>query len=321
MTRAVVATAFGGPEVLSITEVEVGEPGPGEVVVDVRAAGVNPFDVKVYSGAFGTDPANLPMRLGFEAAGVVAAVGPDPAGATGPAGPTGAISLGDEVIAYRVPGAYADRVLVPANAVFHKPSAISFEGAAGLMLVGTTAVHTLTAAGAGAGDTVLLHGGAGGVGQMVVQLGVARGARIIATAAPERHDLLRALGAEPVTYGDGLADRVRELAPDGVDAAIDAVGSDEAVDVSVELVADRARIASIAAFGRGPGLGIKLLGAGPGADPGTAIRDAARLELVRQVEAGALTVRVGATFPLAEARAAHEAVLAGRSAGKIILIP
>jgi NADPH:quinone reductase-like Zn-dependent oxidoreductase len=315
MTRAVVATAFGGPEVLSVTEVEVGDAGPGEVVVDVRAAGVNPFDVKMYSGAFGADPANLPMRLGFEAAGVVAAVGPDPTGATGP------IAVGDAVITYRAPGAYADRVVVPTDAVFHKPAAIGFESAAGLMLVGTTAVHTLTAAAVRAGDTVLLHGGAGGVGQMVVQLGVARGARVIATAAPERHDLLRALGAEPVTYGDGLADRVRALAPDGVDAAIDTVGTDEAVDVSVELVADRARIASIAAFGRGPGLGLRLLGAGPGADPGTQIRDAARLELVRQVEAGVLTVRVGATFALADARAAHEAVLAGRSAGKIILIP
>jgi NADPH2:quinone reductase len=168
---------------------------------------------------------------------------------------------------------------------------------------------------------VLLHGGSGGVGQAVIQLAVARGARVIATAAPARHDLIRTLGGEPVEYGAGLADRVRALAPDGVTAAIDAVGTDEAVDVSIELVADRSRIATIAAFGRGGAAGIKLLGGGPGADRGIEIRAAARLDLVRQVEAGMLTVRVGATFPLAQARAAHEAVLAGQAAGKIILVP
>ena len=315
MSRAVVAAAYGGPENLSLTDVDVPPPGPGQVTVDIRAVGVNPFDVKVYGGTFGTDPAKLPLRIGSEAAGVVTAVGPE---AVGPAGP---VAVGDEVIVYPVPGAYAERLTVPAGAVVPKPTALPWEQAAGLMLTGATAAHTLSATQVRAGETVLLHAAAGGVGLMVVQLAVARGARVIGTAAAAKHDLVRELGAEPVLYGPGLADRVRALAPNGVDGAIDAVGTDEAVDVSVELVADRSRIATIAAFGRGAELGLKVLGGGPGADPGTQVREAARLELVRLVAEGRLRVVVGATFPLAQAQEAHRAVLAGSATGKIILIP
>jgi NADPH:quinone reductase-like Zn-dependent oxidoreductase len=320
MTRAassaVVATAFGGPEVLALIDVDAGDPGPGEVLIEVRAAGVNPFDVKRYSGAFGSDPAQLPMRLGFEVSGVVLALGDENA-----AGPAGAVSVGDEVIAFRIDGGYAQRVVVPASAVLPKPAALSWEQASGLMLTGATAVHALTAIGLTGGETVLIHAAAGGVGAAAVQIAVARGARVIGTAGPGRHEFLRGLGAQPVSYGEGLAERVRALAPAGVDAAIDAVGTDEAVDVSVELVADRSRIATIAAFGRGAELGLRVLGAGPGADPGTAIRDAARLELVDLVAAGALKVSVGRTFPLAEAAAAHRAILAGHTRGKLALIP
>ncbi|HVC25962.1 MAG TPA: NADP-dependent oxidoreductase [Acidimicrobiales bacterium] len=315
MALKVVANAYGGPEVLSLVDEPVGPPAEGAVLVDVRAAGTNPFDLKLYSGAFGRDPGALPMALGSEAAGVVIAVGGD---AEGPSGP---IRVGDEVIAYRAPGAYAQQVLVPGPAVVAKPAALTFEQASGLMLVGTTAVHALTAAAVRSGDTVLVHGASGGVGSMVVQIAVASGARVIGTAAPDRHDALRLLGAEPVAYGDGLVERVRALAPAGVDAAIDTVGTDEAVDVSVELVADRDRIATIAAFGRGGELGIKVLGAGPGADPGTAIRDAARLELVRLVAKGALTVRVARTYPLSEAADAHRELAGGHANGKIILVP
>ncbi|MGI8955241.1 MAG: zinc-binding dehydrogenase, partial [Nocardioidaceae bacterium] len=189
-----------------------------------------------------------------------------------------------------------------------------------LMLTGATAVHALAATRVDAGDTVLVHGGAGGVGLMAVQIAVADGAKVIATASQKNHDLLRELGAEPVTYGDGLADRVREHAPDGVDVALDLVGSDEAVDVSLELLADIARIATIAAFGRADS-GIQVLGNGPGGDPGTEIRDNARLDLVERVRAGRLQVRVAATFALTDAAAAHQQVAGGHAAGKIILLP
>src|SRR4051812_7229013 len=168
MSAVVVATGYGGPEVLSVIDEPTPEPGPGEVRIAVRAAGVNPIDFKAYSGMFGADPAKLPLRLGAEAAGVVTAVGPDPTG--GAAGAAGPISVGDEVIAYRAPGAYAAELVVPAAAVVPKPAAMSWEQAGGLLLTGATAVHALTAAGVGAGDKVLLHGGAGGVGVVSGQL-------------------------------------------------------------------------------------------------------------------------------------------------------
>ena len=242
------------------------------------------------------------------------AVGGDTAGAHGP------IGIGDEVIAYRVTGGYADALVASAADVFPKPAAMSWEQAAGLMLTGATAIHALTATGVGPGDTLLLHGSSGGVGLMTVELAIGRGARVIGTARPERHDTLRELGAEPVAYGDGLADRVRRLAPDGIDAAIDAAGTDEAVDVSVELVADRARIATIAAFARGTQLDIKVLGGMPGADAGANIRNAARAELVRLVDDDRLHVVVAASYPLEDAADALRASAAGHAAGKIVLV-
>ncbi|MFD3619487.1 zinc-binding alcohol dehydrogenase family protein [Streptomyces sp. NPDC058676] len=315
MSEVVVAGAYGGPEVLSVIDVTVPEPGPGQVRIAVRAAGVNPFDQKVYSGAFGTDPANLPLRLGAEAAGVVTAVGAD---ATGPAGP---VEVGDEVIAYRASGAYAAELVVPAASVVPKPAGLSWEQAGGLMAAGATAVHVLEAIGLSKDESVLIHGAAGGVGLTAVQLAVARGATVLATASPARHDLLRDLGAIPIAYGPGLADRVRAAAPEGVHAAADLVGTDEAVDVSVELVADRSRIATIAGFARGAQAGIKLLGGAPGADPGTDVRAAARLQLTEATEAGRLRVLVADTYPLSEAAAAHRQIMTGHTSGKIVLVP
>ncbi|HTY71082.1 MAG TPA: NADP-dependent oxidoreductase [Actinomycetes bacterium] len=310
MTLAVVATAYGGPDVLDLVEVEVGDPGPGEVVVDVRAAGVNPADVKSYSGAWGNDPAALPKRLGFEAAGVVSAVGPD---ALGPAGP---IRVGDEVIAYPVAGAYAQRLIVQASSVLPKPSTMAWEPAAGLLLAGVAAAHTVVATGVSDGETVLVHGGAGGVGLTVVQLAIARGARVVATARPADHDLLRSLGAEPITYDGGLLERVRAIGP--VDAAIDTVGTDEAIDVSLAVVPDPHRIASLVAFGRAKD-GIQTLGAG--GDKGEDIRDAARLDLVRTAAAGKLTVIVARTYPLEQVRRAHEELFEPHGPGKFVLLP
>jgi NADPH:quinone reductase len=315
MATRVVATAFGGPEVLSVVDAGVGEPGPGEVAIDVAAVGTNPVDYKLFSGMFGADPSLSPMPVGSELAGVVAAVGE---GAEGPAGP---IAPGDQVIAYRVDGAYASRVVVPSSVVVPKPSTLSFEEASGLMLTGTTAVHALTVTGVGPGDTVVIHGAAGGVGLMAVQLAIGAGARVIGTASQQNHDDLRRMGAQPVAYGDGLVERITALAPEGVDAAIDTVGTDEALDVSVALVADRGRIATIAGFQRGFDLGVKVLGGAPGADQGVEIRDAARMELVRQAEAGTLTVRVARTYPLTEAAEALRELAAGHAHGKIVLVP
>ena len=311
MGRAVVATGYGGPEVLEVVDVEAPQPGHAEVVVDVRAAGVNPADRKSYDGTFGTDAAALPKRLGSEVAGVVSAVG---AGVD-------RFAVGDEVIAYRVVGGYAEQVLVGEEDVFLRPQTLTAEQAAGLLLTGVTAAHLLHATAVAPGETVLLHGASGGVGSAAVQLLVHQGARVIGTAGPGRQDDVRELGGEPVPYGDGLLERVRDLAPDGVDVALDAVGTDEAVDVSLALVPDRDRIATVAAFARAPGLGIRLLGGGPGADPGTQVRSAARATLVALAAEGRMTVQVDRTFALDDVRAAHAHLASGTARGKVVLVP
>jgi NADPH:quinone reductase-like Zn-dependent oxidoreductase len=198
---------------------------------------------------------------------------------------------------------------------------MSFEQASGMMLTGVTAAHALAVTGAGAGDTVLIHGASGGVGLMAIQLAVAAGVRVIGTASQSGHGLVREFGAEPVTYGAGLTERVRALAPGGVDAAVDAAGGDEALDTSLALVADRGRIVTLLARPRAFESGIKVIGGAPGADRGDEIRTAARLELVRLACDGKLRVVVAASYPLAEAAAAHQALATGHTHGKIVLVP
>jgi NADPH:quinone reductase len=308
MGHAAVATGFGGPENLRVINAHPGELGPEDVLIEVRAAGVNPADWKSYSGAWSNDPDQLPMRLGYECAGVVLAHGREVSG----------IAVGDEVIAYPVRGAYAEQVVVPATSVLAKPAGLSWEKAAGLMVTGVTAVHALTAVKVGAGDRVLVHGASGGVGAMIVQIARIKGARAIGTASPANHVYLTDLGATPVAYGPGLTDRVRALG--AVDAAIDAAGTTEALDTSVAL-APHTRIATIAGHKYGAQLGIKLLGVGPGSDPGEAVRMGARARLVQWWEQGKLDVRVGAIHRLAEVERAHREGIAGRVSGKIVLVP
>lgn len=320
MSRIVRARTFGGPEVLDVVEVNTPEPGPGEVVVRVRAAGVNPLDWKLYSGAFHevdddekehaglTEP--LPA-LGMDAAGTVVAVG---AGVAHTA-------VGEDVIVYPAHAAYADHIVAPVESLIRKPAALSWEEAGSLMLAGLTAAHTLKATGLCAGETVLVHGGAGGVGLMAVQLATLRGARVVATASRRNHELLRELGALPVEYGQGLADRLHVAAPDGFDAAIDTVGTDEALDVSLALAADPARIASITGSDRRVGTGIRLLGYGPGQDAGTAYRLSFRERLAELAGGGQVRVVIARTFPLADAAAAHRFGQAGSGTGKIVLVP
>jgi NADPH:quinone reductase-like Zn-dependent oxidoreductase len=299
--------------VLQVVPVDPGAPGLGEVLVDVRAAAVNPWDWKSYSGRAGHDPARLPLRLGLEASGVVVEVGPG----------VRWLTPGDEVVAWPVAGAYASRVVVPEQSCVRRPSSLGWAPAAGLLATGVTAVHTLAATGTGSGDVVLVHGGTGGVGRLVVQLAVLRGARVVATGSAASADELRRLGATPVTYGDGLLDRVRALEAElgRVTVAVDTVGTDEALDASLALVGDRARIATIAGFARGPELGIKVLGAGRGADPGTQVREAARAQLVELAADGSIEVHVARTYPLEQAADAHRDSQAGHARGKLVLLP
>ncbi|MET0726312.1 MAG: NADP-dependent oxidoreductase [Leifsonia sp.] len=315
MPRVMISRSFDGPQALELVEEPTREPGEGEVQVSVLAIGVNPVDGKQLRGVYGRDPSSLPVRPGGELAGIVTAVGTDAVG------PSGAVAVGDEVIVYRVSGGYADEITVPASSVMRKPESLGWEEAAGLLLAGVTAVHLLEATAVGAGDTVVIHGASGAVGFIAVQLAVQRGARVIGTASERNHGLLEAFGAEAVTYGDGLLARLQELLPDGADAALDTVGTDEALDASVALVADRERIATIAGHQRGAELGVKRLGGAPGADRGVDIRTAARVPLIEAAGRGELTVRVARTFPLEEAVAAIDFVEAGHPGGKVILLP
>ena len=313
---AVVATAFGGPEVLALVDSAPPAPGPGEVTIAVRAAGTNPADYKTYDGTLGSDASTLPLSLGWEVSGVVTAVGPDAVGRAG------RVQVGDQVIASPITGGYADAVTVPASAVVPKPTGMSFEAAAGLMLAGTTAVHALTGAGIVAGTTVLVHGVSGAVGLAAAQISLSDGATVVGTAREKHHEALRARGIIPVGYGAGLLDRVRKAAPSGVDGVVDAVGTDEAVDVSLALVRERRLIVSAAGFRRAAD-GITLIGFAPGvvADPGTRIRDAARLRLTALVDDGELEVVVAKTFELGGAARAHELLAGGHAGGKVVLVP
>ncbi|MGN8245085.1 quinone oxidoreductase family protein [Cellulomonas soli] len=311
--RAVVATAYGGPEVLQVVPIDPGPPGLGEVLLDVRAAAVNPWDWKSYSGTAGHDPARLPLRLGLEAAGVVLEVGPG----------VRWLAPGDEVVAWPVRGAYASRVRVPEASCVRRPPSLGWAEAAGLLSTGATAMHALAATAVGSGDVVLVHGGTGGVGRLLVQLAVLRGARVIATGSADSAAELQELGAIPVAYGEGLLDRVREVeATTGpVTVAVDTAGTDEALDASVALVADRTRVATIAGFAHGAALGVQLLGSGPGADPGTQVREAARAQLVELAADGSIEVHVARTYPLEAAAEAHRDSRAGHARGKLVLLP
>jgi len=309
--RRWIATGFGGPEVLEQIEVELPDPAPGEVTVEVRAAGMNPADYKHF--AAGQDPELLPLTIGYEVAGVIAAIGPDTAIASGGG------AVGDEVVAFRVSDGYSSALSAPASDVFAKPATLSFPQAANLLLVGATAADALDAAGVSEGETVLVHGAAGGVGTSAVQQAVLLGASVIGTAGERDFDAVRGFGATPVAYGAGLEERVRQVAPDGIDAAIDTVGLDEAVDVSLALVGDRGRIVSIAAFARAGRDGFQLVGGSvPRSGP---FRAAVRQPLLDLAAEGKLTVPIGQTFPLGEARRAVEALRGKHPYGKLALVP
>jgi NADPH:quinone reductase len=312
MPTAVVATAYTGVEGIGLLEVDGRQPAEGQVTLAVRAAALNPYDLKQARGLMGADPEKLPLRLGGEASGVVTAVGPNPVALDGTT-----LAVGDEVFGHRLPGAQADELTVKAGQLLRKPASVGFDEAGALLGVGTTAAHLVAAARVEPGDLVLIHGVAGGVGRMAAELALLRGAHVIGTAAEGRHAALRDLGVEPVVYGAGLADRVREH---GIPvAAFDTVGTDEALEVSLALVADRSRIVTIANAAATTEAGGQALGGGPGADPGSALRGAARLELAQLLADGSISVPIVARFPISEARAAYTLLADGHAGGKIVL--
>ncbi|MFI7070019.1 NADP-dependent oxidoreductase [Micromonospora sediminicola] len=302
MAKIVVFNEYGGPEVLHLVDAPDPEAGAGQVRIRVKAAGVQPFDCATRRGDFAAyNPLTFPVRLGNEVAGIVDQVGD---GVTG-------FADGDEVIAYLDMQGYADTVVVPAEQVGHKPAKMPWAEAGVLTASGQTAYTALDELRVGAQDTLLVHAAAGGVGSFAVQLAKARGAQVVGTASERNHDYLRSLGAVPVTYGPGLADRVRAAVPQGITCALDAIGG-EALDVSLELLGSTERIVTIADWARSAQLGIRRIGTE---------RSAQKLDdLTRLWAEGKLVVEVAETVPLSRAAEAHRLVETGHVRGKVALV-
>jgi NADPH:quinone reductase len=308
--RQWVATDFGGPEVLQLRDVVVPPPGPGEVTIGIRASGMNPADYKHF--AAGQDRSLLPLTVGYEAAGVITSIGP------GAEIGTGGGAVGDEVIAFQIAGGYASAITVRASDVFAKPSTLNFAQAANLLLAGTTAAELVATAGLGEGDTVLLHGAAGAVGVSVLQQARLIGARVIGTASQQNFGVVERFGGVPVTYGDGLTERVRRAAPQGIAAVLDTVGSEEAVSTSLALLDDRSRFVTLTAFARAAQDGFIAIGASnPASGP---FRERARAGIVALAAAGKLEVPLAGTFAFEDAQAAMATLTGPHPSGKLALL-
>lgn len=310
--RAIIYNEFGGAEVLALGHTDKPVPGPGEVRVKVVTVGVNPLDYKQrYGWVEQFYPTTFPAVPGLEFAGVVDAIGD--AEGDGPDGdPADALAVGDEVFGLTSTGAYAEYAL--AADIVRKPAALSFEAAAALPVAGETAQRVLDLLGLREGETLLLHGAAGAVGQIAVQLAVALGASVIGTASPANHDFLRSLGAVPVAYGAGLADRVRAAAPQGVDAVFDAAGQD-ALPVSIALLGGTTdRIVTIADM-HAADHGVVF---SAGGTPPEKVRAVLAAHARLAVE-GRLAVPVVETFALADAAKAQELSEAGHVRGKLVI--
>ncbi|MFJ1750520.1 NADP-dependent oxidoreductase [Streptomyces sp. NPDC088116] len=295
---------YGGPEVLEPAELPEPKTHFDSVLVRVRAAALNPADLSLQAGA--RDSAvdtYFPVVPGWDIAGVVER--------PGPAAPE--FAPGDEVIGYvrgdvqRAHGGLAELVSADVRTLVHKPRAMGFTEAAGLPMAGLTAyqavVHVLDVR---PGEILLVRGAAGGVGSLAVQIARSRGARVIGTASARDHGYLRSLGAEPVTYGEGAADRVRELAPDGADVVLDTVGG--VLAATAGAVRPGARVASIVEVGA-PGVTSVFC----------RMSHTDLTTLTELAGTGKLTVRVGAVYPLERAADAQRALAAGGSPGKVVV--
>jgi len=304
--KALVYSDFGGNDRFEVTEREEPHVGPDTLVVRVVAAGINPVDYKIREGYLrGLIDTQLPAVPGWDVAGIVEKTGLD----------TPEFAVGDPVLAYARAdvvghGSVAELMPVPVRAATRKPDGLSFEAAAALPLAGLTALQTLERAAVGAGQNVLIHGAAGGVGSFGVQLARLRGARVVGTASERNHAYLRELGAEPVVYGDGLVDAARALVPSGFDVIVDFVGG-STLDTTRELLAPGGVVASIADSRARTEFGGHYIWVRP---------DAAQLgELAQLAAAGDLRVEIASTYPLDEAAAAYAELEQGHTRGKIVV--
>jgi NADPH2:quinone reductase len=306
VARAVRFDRYGGRDVLYVTDIEMPSPGAGEVVVEVRAAGINPGEAAIRTGALhDMFPATFPSGEGSDLAGVVTAMGP---GVT-------EFSVGDEVLGFSFRrSSHATHTAVPVDQLIRKPPQLSWEVAGSLYVVGATAYAAVHAVAPQPGETVAVSAAAGGVGSIVVQLLVLREARVLGIAGPGNADWLRAHGVTPIVYGEGLADRLREAAPNGIDAFIDLFGPDY-VQLAVDLGVAPERIDTIIAFQKAGVVGAKAEGSAEASTPEVLT------EMANLVATGAIDFDVAATFPLDRVADAFEELEKRHTHGKIVLLP
>ncbi|MGZ4172320.1 MAG: NADP-dependent oxidoreductase [Solirubrobacteraceae bacterium] len=306
MSRAVRFDEYGGVDVLDVVDVQDPVPGPGQLLVRVRAAGINPGEAKIRQGLLHDRwPASFPSGQGSDLAGVVETVGDG----------VQEFQPGDELIGYTDDRAsQAELVVIDAAHATRKPAGVPWAVAGALFVAGATAYATVRAVSAGYGDTVVIAGAAGGVGSIAVQLARRAGATVIGLASEANHEWLRAHGVNPVTYGDGVADRIREAAPDGVDAFIDTVGPPY-VELALELGVAPDRIDTIADFEAVARHGVKAEGNAAGASAQTLA------ELAALIDDAALEIPIAATYPLDQVREAYAELERNHTRGKIVLVP
>jgi NADPH:quinone reductase-like Zn-dependent oxidoreductase len=297
--KAVRYSHFGGPEVLELVDLPDPHAGPGQIRVAVHAVGVNPTDWKLRKGLMGGD---LPQMTGREVAGVVDEVG---AGVTD-------VAAGDRVFGFSADGEGAAELALLADYAL-MPASLGFVEAAGLPVAVETATRSLDTLGVGVGCVLLVNGAAGGVGSATVQLAVARGARVIGTASPTNHSYLRSLGAEPVVYGEGLVERVRALAPDGVDKALDVAGS-RILPELIQLAGGPEHVVTIADFAGAQAHGVSF----SRGDSGRALH--ALADIGDLIESGRFSLSVAQIFSLTEIAKAHRVSEDGHVRGKLVLL-
>jgi NADPH:quinone reductase-like Zn-dependent oxidoreductase len=304
--KAVRFDSYGGLDVLNVVEVPTPEPGPGQALIQVKAAGINPGEAKIREGLLHSRwPATFPSGEGSDLAGIVASAGP---GVTG-------VTPGDEVIGYTDDRAsQAEYAVVEAANLTPKPPAVPWQVAGALYVAGATAYAAVRAVGLSDGDVVAVSSAAGGVGSIAVQLARLDGARVIGIAGQDNHDWLAAHGVLPVAYGAGVADRIRQATDGKLDAFIDTFGGDY-VQLALDLGVDPSRIDTIVNFGAVRQFGVKAEGNAAGASAKTLA------ELADLIAAGKLEVPIAATFPLAQVRDAYALLATGHIRGKIVLIP
>jgi NADPH:quinone reductase-like Zn-dependent oxidoreductase len=304
MPGSVQFSEYGDTDVLRVVDVPALSPGPGQVRIAVRAAGINPSDWKTMRGDMRqVFPLTLPAGLGTDVSGVVDQVGAE----------VTEFGVGDAVMGASLTPSFAEFALAERASLIKKPAAINWESAASLAGAGGTAYTALKKLRVHSADTLLIHAAAGGVGTFAVQLAVARGARVIGTASQRNFDYLRWIGAEPLAHGDGLLDRVRAIAPRGVDAVLDASGRGE-IPLSIELAGGPERVLTLVAFDAAA-TGIQVHIGGPGSELRPALQQIATL-----IEQGRLTVP-WRSYPLAQTAAALEASQSGHLHGKIVIAP